>query len=335
MIFFLVSVIKTDILIGRMKAIENEKYKLQSSLTSATSDAINYLSRTGSYGSGSINKDEVLNKFFTSLYTSLGIISDFSAQEEIEIYIPVILLCDVDGYYVYYYDEYKGTDGNTYIERVWSEKMPYSYEDECFIYRFTLSDMVYIYDKNNILDNADNVIYIDYKEFQSNSIYSDFKNNYKKCILLNEENFNLVRKGIILNTLENAMAYYTSRHNIIAATQGITYNFSFPKDKQDEWAQYIEDVNLLVVFQGYPYGPLRDYTYNKIASAGANVVKRPKYLLEERSWYLLAHKQGCEKITESTRLRDETFDSLEECVRLGAYSCEWCIEYGARVPEID
>ena len=303
------------------------------SLTSATSDAINYLSKTGSYGSGSINKEEVLNKFFASLYSSLGIISDMSAQAEIEMYIPVILLCDIDGYYVYYYDEYKGADGNTYIERIWSEKLPYSYEDDYFVYRFTLSDMVYLYDKNNLTGREEDVIRSDYKEFQNNPFYASFKTIYNDCILLNDEEFMLVRKGTIIDTLEKAMAYYTSRHNYIAAKQGITYSFSFPAGKQDEWAQYIDDVNLLVVFQGYPYGPERDYTYNKIASAGANIVKKPRYYVEEKSWYMLAHKQGCEKINESTTLLEDIFDSLEECVKLGAFCCE-CIEHGARVPDL-
>ena len=79
LIFFLGAVIKTDVSIGKLKAIENEKEEIRTSLSSATSDAVNYLSKTGSYGGGAINKQEVLNTFFTSLYTSLGIISAPSA----------------------------------------------------------------------------------------------------------------------------------------------------------------------------------------------------------------------------------------------------------------
>ncbi|NLO08665.1 MAG: hypothetical protein GX129_02195 [Clostridiales bacterium] len=333
LIFFLGAVIKTDVSIGKLKAIENEKEEIRTSLSSATSDAVNYLSKTGSYGGGAINKQEVLNTFFTSLYTSLGIISDPSAQAEIEIYIPVILLCDVDGYYVYYYDEYRAADGNTYVERMWTEKKPYGYEDEYFIYRFSLTDMVYLYDKNNLLGIDEAVIGSDYKEFQKNPLYADFRTHNNSCILLNDEDYEIIRKATIMNKLEEEMAYYTSKHNLIASRQGITYSFSFPSGKQDEWAEYIEDVNIIVVFQGYPYGPDRDYTYNKIASAGANIVKNPRYYVEEKSWYFLAHIQGCEKIAESTTLLEDTFDTIEECVKLGAYCCE-CIEHGARVPEL-
>ncbi|HHT88923.1 MAG TPA: hypothetical protein GX002_07935 [Clostridiales bacterium] len=330
LIFFLGAVIKTDISVGKLKAIENENNEITSALSSATADAVNYLSKTGSYGGNSIKKDEMLTIFYSSLFSSLGIISDYAAQAEMEIYIPVILLCDTDGYYVYYYDEYKAADGNTYVERVWSEKLPYSYEDECFIYRFTLSDMVYVYDKNNLL-GIEPVIEGNYKEFQTNPGYADFRSRHGNSMLLHDEDYELVKRGAIINKLEEVMSYYTSKHNYIANKQGITYSFSFPEDKQHEWAEYIDDVNILVVFQGYPYGPDRNFTYNKIASTGANIVKKSRYYVEKKSWYYLAHRQGCEKIKNNDMILDETFDTIEECVRYGAYCCD-CIEHGARVP---
>lgn len=333
LLFFLVAVIRTDISIGELNEIENEKENITLSLSSATSDAVNYLSKTGSYGGGSINKDEVLNKFFSSLYSSMGIISDKARQVETSMYIPLILLCDTDGYYVYYYDEYKATDGNTYIEPTWTEKMPYAYEDDKFIYRFTLTDRVYLYDKNNIFNEEELVTQIEYKEFQVAPTYTDFRKNYSDSILLHDEDYDLVRKECIIHTLEDVMAYYTSRHNMIASRQGITYTFSFPVGRQDEWAEYIDDVNIIVVFQGYPYGPDRNYTYNKIASSAANIIKKPKYRVEEKSWYMLVHKEGCDKIKENSIMLEEKFDTVEECARLGAYSCE-CIEHGARVPEL-
>lgn len=331
LLFFLVAAVKTDVSIGKLKAIENENEKITENLTSATSDAVNYLSKTGSYGGSSINKEEVLNTFFMSLYSSMGIISDSTAQAEIEIYIPVILLCDSDGYYVYYYDEYKASDGNTYVERAWTEKMPYAYEDEYFVYRFTLTDEVYLYDKKDFLKREDALIQGRYREFQGSPLYAEFRTNYNNCMLFNDESYELIRKESIISTLEDVMSYYTSRHNFIANRQGITYTFSFPSGRQDEWAAHIDDVNILVVFQGYPYGPDRNYTYNKISSATANIIKKDKYFIEQKSWYRLAHKKGCEKIKESSIILDEKFDTIEECAELGAYCCE-CIEHGARVP---
>lgn len=333
-LFFIVAVLKLDIDTGKLKSIENEKTELNISLDTATTDTIHYLAKTGAYGTNSINKREVVNTFLISLYTSLGIISDTAAQEEMEMYIPVILLCDTDGYYVYYYDEYNAADGYTYTKRKWSEKMPYYYKDSDFIYRFTLTDMVYLYDVNHLLSSDSETLELDYHEIQKESDYETFRNKHSDCILLHDEAYEIAKKGAITRQLEDVIAYYTSRHNKIAQKNGITYTFSFPSGDKGKWANYMDDVNLLVVFQGYPYGADRNYSYNKIACAGANVMKKGLYFVEKKGWYYLAHKEGCPKLQESTTVLEETFESLEECAKIGAYCCDECIEYGARAPNL-
>lgn len=333
LVFFFAMTLKTDLSIGQLKNLQNEKSELHRSLDTATSDAITFLAKADSYGTNSINKDKVVSNFFTSLYASLDMISDKNAQLELEMYIPVILLCDTDGYYVYYYDEFKASDGFTYTERKWSEKMPFYYRDANFVYRFTLTNMIYIYDSSHLL-SSENVIVTDYKEIQTNPQYDTFRSQYSKSFLLNDEAFKLTRKGAILNQLEEVLAYYTSRHNTIAKQNGITYTFSFPSNKRGEWAGYIEDVNLTVVFQGYPYGRGRNYVFNKISSSGADVIKRKGYYVEKKGWYHLTHKQGCPLLAESIMVLEETFSSLEECAKIGAYCCE-CIENGSRVPDLN
>ena len=317
-----------------MKAIENEKKELTESLDTATSDTINYLARSGVYGTNTVNRTEVINSFLTSLYTSMGIISDRHAQEQLEMYIPVILLCDTDGYYVYYYDEFKSNDGKTYSIRKWSEKMPYFFADNYFVYRFTLSDVVNVYDIHHLLGAPQDVLELDYHELQIEDEYKSFRGKYSDCIMLNDEKYKIAKKNAITNQLEKVMQYYTSQYNRIAKNNGITYTFSFPSKGQGEWAQYMNDVNLIVVFQGYPYGSDSNYTYNKIASAGANVTKKEVYYIEKKGWYYLTHKAGCIKLNESITVLDETFESLKDCAAKGAYCCEECIKHGPRVPEI-
>ena len=334
LIFFFAVVIKTDINVGKMEGISDEKMALIESLYTASSDAIERLATAGTYGMNTIQKDEVINTFYTSLYSNLGIISDKNAQAEIELYIPVILLCDSDGYYIYYYNDYMDSDGKTYTRRIWSEKMPYYYEDDYFTYRFSLNDTVGIYDKRNLLpDSVPNIIVRDYHEFQTDAAYQEFRMNNPGCMMLSDEKYELTKKQTLINQLEEVLAYYTNQHNLIARQNGITYNFSFPYGSEEEWAQYLDDVSLVVVFQGYPYGTDRNYTFNKVASAGANIIKKPIYYIEEKSWYKLAHRAGCPKLLNNTMVMDETFDSIEECARMGAY-CDECIEHGPRAPEI-
>jgi hypothetical protein len=334
LIFFLAIIIKTDLNIGKMEAVEKEKMEMTESLDSATSDAINFLAVSDKFGTNAINRDEVVNTFLTSLYSSMGIISDEDAKTEVELYIPIILLCDTDGFYLYYHNDYKDPFGNTYTKRIWSEKVPYYYQDDEFIYRFNLTDMVTIYDIHNILpDDSENVIELNYHEIQTDNIYEDFRNNHGENFLLKDESFELIKKNAIISQIEDVLSYYTNKHNSIARQNGITYNFAFPAGKENEWAEYMDDVNLLIVFQGYPYGVDKDYTFNKIASAGANIIRRSDYYVEKKSWYYLAHKAGCVKLKESTTVLEETFESIEECAKIGAY-CDDCIENSPRVPDL-
>lgn len=333
LVFFIIVTLKTDISIARLKNLEQEKMKLEKSLDTATSDAIAYLAKSESYGANSINKDKVIAHFFTSLYSSLDFISDPNGQLELEMYIPVILLCDTDGYYVYYYDEYQAADGLNYTARRWSEKMPYYYKDENFIYGFTLTNSIHIYDVSHLL-SSEKVITLNVKEIQRSSLYSGFRALHKNSFLLNDEAYELTRKGAIVNQLEEVLAYYTSRHNKIARQNGITYTFSFPSHKRGEWASYINDVNLIVVFQGYPYGRERNYVFNKISASGADVIKNKMYYLEKKGWYYLAHKEDCPILATSTNILNEAFSSLEECAKIGAYCCE-CINNGSRVPDLN
>ncbi len=331
--FFLAAVLKTDIQIGTLKEVMSEKSQMQSSLDSATSDSVNFLASSGKFGTNAIDKEGVVSAFFLSLYSSMGIIEDVEAQAEVEAYIPVILLCDVDGYYIYYYDEFKDENDLVYTERRWSEKMPYYYEDEFFKYRLTLSDHIIINDVHNLLNEELSVEEIDYHEISTRDSFKDFKEKHKDCFLFNNEAYELTKKGAIINQLESIMTYYTNHYNMIARQNGITYNFAFPSGQSEEWAQYMDDINLVVVFQGYPYGRSKDYTFNQVSSASANIMKKTMYYIEQKSWYFLAHKVGCPKLENNTNLSDTTYDSLGECAKMGAY-CDDCINHGARAPEI-
>ena len=333
-IFFLAAGIRTDINLGKMKEVQIEKKDIAESLYSATSDAINTVAASGRFGTNSINKDELLNTFFTSLYSSIGIVSKPDQQSEVNLYIPVILLCDTDGYYVNYFSEYTDENGTTSQERIWSEKMPYFYQDDYFLYHFTLTDTMGVYDQEHLLAK-DQIEYTEtnYHEFQTQEIYQSFRGNHRDWFVLDNELFHLTRKTIIMEQLEETLSYYTSRHNTIARQNGITYRFAFPAGQEEGWAKYLDDINMVVVFQGYPYGVDQNATFNKVASSGANVLKKEVYYVEKRSWYYLAHQAGCLKLENNDLVLEETFSDLEACAKIGAF-CDDCIVNGPRVPEL-
>jgi hypothetical protein len=242
-----------------------------------------------------------------------------------------------DGYYIFYSEEYRTPDGYQNVSKRWSEKHPYYYEDENFIYCFTLGDIVTLYDKEDSLSGgATRTIYtLDYHDIQNKEVYLAFRNTHPDSILLADDKFEIVRKGAIIKSIEESMAYYTSHHNHIAQQYGITYNFSLPVMREEEWAPYLDDVSMFIVFQGYPYGDQVGEVYNRIASSGAKISKKRLFYLEQIGWHYIYHRDDCPQLENGGIIMfDEPLYDIESCVTKGAYACPVCNDNsGANAPD--
>ncbi len=325
-------IVPTDIRLNNLKAVVLNKEEIDRYLDVAIDDAVSRLVEVGENNQIIINKENAIESFYTSLYASFGILSDKAKQQELALYIPVIVITMEDGYYIYYSDDYKGEDGYPYVSRRWSEKFPYDYEDEDFIYGFSLGNEFTLYDKYGKLAGEQKVYQINRKDMVDKySFYFKPPGHF----LQNEEAFNMLRKGKIASRIEQSMAYYTSLHNRIAAQYGITYNFSLPAIKDEQWLPYLDNVSIFTVFQGYPYGSATGEVYNRFMSAGAKVSKDQCYYIEQAGWYLLYHKANCSKLNNDclSSYDDEPHLTIRECVSKGAYACPECIENGIYPPK--
>ncbi len=325
-----------DIKSNSMEAILNNKVQIERNITTAIDDGVNSLVQTFDSDKLTINKDEAVNSFFASLYSSFGIMDDKDNIAKLNQYIPLILVTMEDGYYIFYSDEYRTMDGKIGVSKRWTEKLPYYYEDDDFIYSFTLGDIITLYDKSNCLrGGTDQRVYnMDYHDIQKKDAYLTFRNSNPDNILLKDESFELVRKGAIINNIEATMAYYTSHHNHIARQYGITYNFSLPVMREETWAPYLDDVSMFVVFQGYPYGDQVGEVYNRIASTGARISKNRLFYLEQIGWYYVYHRDNCPELEKGGMiLFDEPLYDIESCAKRGAYACPVCNgESGVNAP---
>ncbi|MFT4145746.1 MAG: hypothetical protein QM644_14935, partial [Mobilitalea sp.] len=210
------TVIVLDIKTNDLKAVIDNKEKIDKNLNTALDDGISRLTKSEDKYGISINKDAAIQSFFLSLETSFGILSDPKAIEKITMYIPVVAVTMEEGFYIFYCDTFKGTDGFTTITKRWSEKIPYYYEDYDFIYGFTLGDVISLYDKNGILsNNGDQKYYkIDYHDLSTKVEYSSFQSKRPNSFLLST-GYDEMKKGILVKVIEKSLAYYTSRHNRI------------------------------------------------------------------------------------------------------------------------
>ena len=316
-----------DIKSNNMEPVINNKAQIERNVITAIDDGVGSLVQTDENNKLAIKKDAAVNSFFASLYSSFGVIDDKNSIIKLNQYVPVITITMEDGYYIFYSEEYRASDGYMNVSKRWTEKLPYFYEDENFIYSFTLGEVVTLLDKTNCLGGGLNqcVYSMDFHDVQKKIEYVTYRNNYPGSILLDDEKFNLARKGAIIKSIETTMAYYSSHHNRIAQRYGITYNFSLPVMREDEWAPYLDDVSMYVVFQGYPYGDNVGEVYNRIASSSAKISKNRLYYLEQIGWYYIYHRYNCPELERGGNiLFDEPLYDIESCAMRGAYACQQC-----------
>jgi len=332
--FTLVLEVKTN----SLEAVLVEKQRLDQCLNTAVDDGTSVLVQSSTERGLVTAKEVAVETFFASLYSALHISSNKEKQELIQGYLPVILVTEKDGFYVFYSDTYL-YGGYTTIAKRWSEKLPYYYEDEDFIYTFTLTDLIYLYDKNGSIGatTKDEIIMINYNDINTKEEFSNFRNNHSDSFLFDEEQFYLKRQHVIIQCIEEAMKYYSNEHNLIAPQYGISYNFSLPVLDDSDFIRSIDQPTMVVLFQGYPYSAGIGEIYNRLVVSGAKIEKSSLYYLEKTSWYYQYHHYDCIELEDSTKLilQDLPLYKVKDCVLAGAYACPVCCPSGKSVPEYE
>ncbi len=294
-----------DIRMNNLTAVSNRRIEYDKELDSAIEDGVMNLVEVDSKRNLVLNKDVAVNQFYESLFANFGVIGNGQAENKLKEYIPVILITDTDGFYINYSDTYV-LNGETLLGQKWTEKMPYAYQDGNLIYSFTLGTYVTLYNKST------NAIY--------EGEYKDLAAQFPESIMTNDETFDTIRRNAIIGAIEQSMNYYINLYNKIASQFGITYQFWLPQIDKTDWYRTIDDISMLVVFQGYPYTPASMDTYNRYALGGARITKSKIYYITEENGLKYYHKAECPHVNVS----GIAYYTKEECALEGAYPCLEC-----------
>lgn len=300
--FVLLLRIKTD----NLQNIEYQNILLNKYLDTAVEDASSAMIVRGENDSISISRDRAVEVFFQTLYANFNITNNSAEKYSISVYIPVIVLIDYDGYWVYSMESYTKSNGERVQEMIWKPKKPYTYESDDFVYLFTLDDHVKIF--------ADNKFYEGKREILKDYI------SLGEPILHDHELFEQVRKRTIIESIKSDVNFAINEHNKYAKLYGITYHFSPPSISNDDWQRNIEDIGILSFFQGIPIG-LGGERFNSYALGAARVVRKDIYYIQQHSngiYYY--HREKCPLVTK----KDKVYDSRSECALKGAYPCLTC-----------
>lgn len=293
-----------DMRTSNLTALINQKIEYNKALDSAIDDGVINLVEIDSQRNLVLNKEIAVNQFYQSLYANFGVMGNGRLEGKMRGYIPVILVTDEDGFYLYYSDIYN-FGGETLISQRWSEKQPYAYEIGNYIINFTLGIYLTVYDKST------------HEVYEGE--YKELIGMFQNTLLADEETFHTVRRHTIISTIEENMNYYINKHNDIAYQFGITYRFWLPEIDKTDWYRTIDDISMLVIFQGYPYHVSSIDTYNRYAIGGARIKKSRAYYITEDSERKYYHKSGCYHLSNNNY--STAYFTREECAFEGAYPC--------------
>lgn len=277
-------------------------------LDTATEDAI------ASYSSDE-NVDPNLAKatFFKTLKVNFEMSDTVLSTAQLSKYIPAMVSIEKDGFSVLAQDEFINAMGYKERRLVWQPKIPYSYHEGAYIYRFFLDDQLEIYRSN-------------LSEFYKGS-YQSLKNNAAlvDTLLSDEEKYSKIKKREIILKIQRELTHHMNDYNNFAKTFGISYEFYLPTIDKDDWENSISDVSLLVFFQGLPIGNRGNY-YNNYAIGGSRIIKsKVSYVIEDlvtkRREY---HDDSCSIIVNEASLSYEIFKTKLDAAKSGAFPCDIC-----------
>ena len=276
-------------------------------LDTAVEDATDAMIIRGENDKVAISRDKALNVFFDTLYTNLNLADNEISKYTLQGYIPVIVLIDYDGFWIYSMEAYKNDAGEEIGEMIWKPKKSFAYEQEGFVFLFTLDDYVQAFDiKNN--------------KFFEGKLEAVKAYLPSSELLQDEALFEQVRKRTIVECIKNDVNTEINEHNKFARLFGITYNFIPPVISNDDWQNNIEDIGILSFIQGIPIG-LSGERYNSYSLGAARVVRKEHYFIQQSDNGLYYyHREQCPLVTS----KGQIYDSRQQCAIKGAFPCKSC-----------
>lgn len=326
-----VAVIATlDIRVQELAMMSQKYAEYNHAVDAATDDAVNSLVEAADINDVQVNYTECINKFYGSLYASLGAMDNAVLQTDLQLYTPVLSIVAEDGFYVIH------NSLNNYgrLVKVWSEKLPFqrqfSYTDNLnhphyYTVVFRLDDRVNVILHDDSTRVSSRVYTGKYNELASRYQGTPLADIFSKTIFAEDGTFYSWRNQVVIDSIISQMNFFANKNNDIAKAFGITYSFGLPQSASSDLANTIEGVSLLVLFQGFPYGGNFENTFTKFSVSGAQITKKTAYYVrysntDSRCYY---HVLGCTHDSTNTSYQYQT---AELAAATGALPCPYCCE---------
>lgn len=239
---------------------------------------IDYGYSDSNYKKINVNAKVGVDSFFESMYTTLGISGNETAESYFNLFVPAVAVVEYDGVRISKNETVTADDGTSSVQRVLKPKRYFTYtysivrtngeykmiagtqtDNVVSIHtvEFTMDDKVthrgydYIYDEEI---EADSFYITD--ESNNDSLVAGVQDSSAKQTLKSEIVSNLkdTRASVISSIVSSELSYAVNENNLYARQAGVVYTFSFPATTEDEMYNMVDGVGIIAFMQGISVG---------------------------------------------------------------------------------
>ncbi len=249
-----------------MKQVESEDKQIDYGYSDSENKKINVNAKVG------------VDSFFKSMYNTLGISGNESAESYFNLFVPAVAVVEYDGVRISKNELVTAEDGTSAIKRVLRPKRYFTYTYSIVrngseyvlvpggetanvvsthTVEFTMDEMIvhrgydYMFDEEiksssfYISDSKNNDVLV------SGVVSSEGKDKIKSQIVSHLLD---IKKSIIANVVSNELSYAVNENNDYARQSSVTYRFNFPSTTQEELYNMVDGVGIIAFVQGISVG---------------------------------------------------------------------------------
>ena len=251
-----------DIAQRELNAYSSYEIQYHEKMDNAIDDALFFMVENDDFSQVKWNREECIKGFYQSFYGNFGMTRDPAGQQKIRKHLPLIGVIELNRISIaYQYPSNK--DGEVLLEDAWTEYRPYQYEQDGYYYEFfigNLKDWIKIY-------------FPEQRQWQEGFRLDLAKIDKEVSWIADEEQFDRVRRHTVIQTIKKEMQKVINQYNFIGNQYGYQYEFYLPEIEKQDWCKTVDDMGIIVLFQGYPVDSVLDYTYSRFIYAGARTYK--------------------------------------------------------------
>ncbi len=263
-------------------------------------------------------REDVVNTFFNTMLLSFENVTTLEEDIESEpsvnrmvMYknIPVILLIDTNGFYVWYSTfEDDGLVGKISSMSTYSESIQ---EGDVYYVRYFLGNRVQVSLK------TEDTVY----DGKPEEVFEELGEPGALDFLATDEKYARHRNAYIANLVEKQVGYYINNENLERSWSNNNYSdyvFEMPEMSMSDWMEMVEHPSVISFYQGKEINN-GSALINTYAFSASEYAPGKTYCITSDGKY---HRYECEELSEDDRER--TFSSRKELAKNGYEPCDEC-----------